>query len=232
MAVQLIFRNTVLEENSLEVKDVSYNIWVQELKSMQLQVLAIAQRNLTRHESIHLNNFPSNPTDFKEGSYVLVEYDNPFRRGPSSKLLPFLKGPMKIISKESNGSIYLLEDLITFRRKRYHVRRLTQYNNDPSKYDLTRVALRDSGDIFYVERVSEMDGDPKGRKSQLFFKVHWVGIEETTWEPWKSLRLNIFLHEFLRNHSDKAVQKLVPKDLEHNSNESDSEEEDFNRFDS
>ena len=86
-----LFRNTILEENLLEVKDISYNTWVQELKSMQIHVLAIAQRNLTKHESIHLDNYPLIPTEFDVGSYVLVEYDNPFRRGPSTKLLPFLK---------------------------------------------------------------------------------------------------------------------------------------------
>jgi hypothetical protein len=225
-----LFHNTVLEGNLLQVQDVSYNAWVQELKSMQLDVLAIAQRNLTKHESVHLNNYPSNTTDFAVDSYVLVEYDNPFRRGPSSKLLPFLKGPMRIVSKESSRSIYLLEDLVTHRQKRYHVKRLTQFNSDPSKYDLTRVALRDSGDIFFVERISEMDGDPRGPKSQLFFKVHWVGIENTTWEPWKSLRLNIFLHEFLKNHSDKVVQRLIPKNLEDVRNDSDSEEENFNEI--
>ena len=87
-----LFRNTILEENLLEVKDISYNTWVQELKSMQIHVLAIAQRNLTKHESIHLDNYPLIPTEFDVGSYVLVEYDNPFRRGPSTKLLPFLRG--------------------------------------------------------------------------------------------------------------------------------------------
>ena len=222
-----LFRNTILEENLLQTKDISYNSWVQELKNMQLQVLAIAQRLLTKHETVHLTNYPSNTTFFEVGSFVLVEYDNPFRRGPSSKLLPFLKGPMRIVSKETTRSIYLLEDLVTFRQKRYHVKRLIQFNDDPSKYDTTKVALRDSGDIFYVERVSEMSGDPKGSKTQLFFKVHWVGQEQTTWEPWKSLRLNEFLHKFLKSHTNKIVQRLIPKNLEEIRNESDSEEENF-----
>ncbi len=91
---------------------------------MQLHVLAIAQRNLTKHESVHLTNYPSNTTTFEVNSFVLVEYDNPFRRDPSSKLLPFLKGPMRVVSKETARSIYLLEDLVTFRQKRYHVKRL------------------------------------------------------------------------------------------------------------
>ena len=107
------------------------------------------------------------------------------------------------------------------------MKRLIQFNDDPSKYDTTKVALRDSGDIFYVERVSEMSGDPRGSKTQLLFKVHWVGQEQTTWEPWKSLRLNEFLHKFLKSHTDKVVQRLIPKNLEDIRNESDSEEENF-----
>ena len=68
--------------------------------------------------------------------------------------------------------------------------------------------------FFVVERISEMSGDPRGSKTQLLFKVHWVGQEQTTWEPWKSLRLNEFLHKFLKSHTDIR-------------NESDSEEENF-----
>ena len=172
---------------------------------------------------MHLANYPSNQTEFDEGSYVLRS--NPYRRGPASKLLPFLKGPMRIISKTK--SKYLLEDLISLKRKNYHIKRLTPFNLDISKYDPAKVALRDSGDTFFVHHISAMDGDPKGSKYQLFFKVHWNEIKKPTWEPWKNLRNNEALHFFLKNHHDKDVRKLLPRDKNTAIIDSDSEEEDF-----
>ena len=38
------------------------------------------------------------------------------------------------------------------------------------------------------------------------------------------------LHEFLKNHSDKVVQRLIPNNLEDVRNDSDSEEENFNEI--
>ena len=95
---------------------------------------------------------------------------------------------MRILAKDK--SKYLLEDLISLKKKNYHIKRLTPFNLDISKYNPTKVALRDSGDTFIVEKISEMDGNPKGSKYQLFFKVHWIDIDIPTWEPWKSLRNN------------------------------------------
>ena len=38
------------------------------------------------------------------------------------------------------------------------------------------------------------------------------------------------LHEFLKNHSDKVVQRLIPNNLEDVRNDSDSEEENLMKF--
>ena len=172
-------------------------------------------------------NYPTNQTEFEIGSYVLAEYKNTFRRGPQSKLMPFLKGPFQIMNKEK--SKYFLKDLITQKIKPYHVKRLTQFNLDVSKWDPLNVALRDTGDLFQVEHISAMKGNPRGKKSQLFFKVHWLGYDDNqaTYEPWANVRSNRRLHEFLRTHSNPAVRGLLPAQYnETNTPISDSESED------
>jgi hypothetical protein len=156
-------------------------------------------------------NYPTNQTEFDMGSFVLVEYKNSFRRGPSSKLFPFLKGPMKVIGK--NKSRYVLQDLISMKEKLYHVKRLTEFNYDPTKWDPLQIALRDTGDLFRVERISAYQGNPKGAKAQLYFTVHWVGYSEPSQEPWGNLRNNAKLHEFLRNHKQKVLRDLLPKNF-------------------
>jgi hypothetical protein len=220
-----LFRGTLLESPQTANSDITYNEWVTQLNNMQLRILAIAKQSLNEHSEVHLENYPTNQTEFDVGTFVLVEYQNPYRRGPPSKLLPFLKGPMKIISKDK--SKYLLLDLISGKKKHYHIKRLTPFNLDTSKYDPHKVALRDSGDLFEIDKISDMDGDPNGSKYQLFFKVHWKDIRKSSWEPWKSLRNTDALHDYLKNHSDKYVRKLLPRNKNTSNMDSDSDEEDL-----
>ena len=80
--------------------------------------------------------------EFPIGSFVLVEHSQSnLRRGPKSKLLPFLKGPMKVMA--INGDKYLLRNLITRRDKEYHIQRLFEYRYDPSTLSPLKVACKD-----------------------------------------------------------------------------------------
>ena len=202
-------RNLISDNHELTTRDISYNQWVQEVRDMQLFALGIAKKNLIDSAEIHFENYPTNQTNFVTGSYVLVEHTNTFRRGPKSKLLPFLKGPFLVLN--SDKSRYTLQNLITKRVKDFHVKRLTPFNLDISKYDPTQVALRDDGDLFVIERISKMRGNAKGPKSQLFFQIYWTGYNDPTWEPWSKVRTTLKLHEFLRSQTNKTVQNLVPK---------------------
>jgi hypothetical protein len=144
---------------------------------------------------------------------VLLDYKNAFRRGPNSKLLPFKKGPYEVMNYDK--SKYYLKDLITLKVKPYHVTRISQFNYDPSKWDPLQVALRDTGDLFKVDHISAIKGDPKGPKSKLFFKVHWLGYDDkhATFEPWDNVRANVKLHEFLKQHKQAAIKALLPKNF-------------------
>jgi hypothetical protein len=206
-------RMTILQDSHLATSELSYDEYIQELKDHQDWIITKASKTLKEKDEVHMINYPSNQSIFEVGSYVLAEYTNVFRRGPSSKLLPFLKGPLKVMAKEQNK--YTLLDLTTGAMKNYHIKRLSQFNFDPLVWDPITIAVRDTGDLFKVERISDMQGKPTGSKKQLFFKVHWVGLSdaEATWEPWGNLRNNISLIEFLQKHTLKTVRNLVPKDI-------------------
>ena len=34
-----------------------------------------------------------------------------------------------------------------------------------------------------MDYINDIKGNPKGPKGQIFFQVHWVGVENPTWEP-------------------------------------------------
>jgi len=201
-------RDLIADNSTLTTQEISYNQWIQEVKDMQLFALGIAKRNLTKASEIHFENYPTNQTTFENNSYVLVQHVNPFRRGPKSKLLPFLKGPFLVVS--SIKSRYTLRNLLTMKIKDYHVKRLTPFRLDIERYNPIEVALRDDGDLFIIDKVTRMKGLAKGLKADLFFEVHWVGQTIPSWEPWSRIRSTLKLHEFLRAHKTKAVRNLVP----------------------
>ena len=81
-----------LFQNELEVNpSITYSEWSQQMLSSQTTLLDIARQNLTEKDEIHMKTYPTDRSEFDIGTYVLVEHrQNPLRRGPSSKLLPFL----------------------------------------------------------------------------------------------------------------------------------------------
>jgi hypothetical protein len=111
-------RMTVLQDSYLTSNDISYSDYIRELKEHQNWIIAEATKSLTEKDEVHMINYPSNQTSFEVDTYVLAEYTNVFRRGPTSKLLPFLKGPLKIVAKQENK--YTLLDLTSGKLKNYH----------------------------------------------------------------------------------------------------------------
>ena len=91
------------------------------MANTQSKILDIARQNLTDKNEIHIKTYPTDRSDFEIGSYVLVEHrHNSLRRGPRSKLLPFLKGPMRVLNKKENE--YTLQDIVSMREYDYHIK--------------------------------------------------------------------------------------------------------------
>jgi transposase InsO family protein len=147
---------------------------------------------------------------FPEGSYVLVEYDNTAvkGRGPPNKLMPFLRGPYRVINNV--GSRYTLLDLITNKHTDVLFHRLHPFFYDKARMDPKEAACRDREE-YEVEKILGHSGDPR-KKSEMKFFVKWKGYDdpkENTWEPWKTLRLVDKLHEYLLENN---MSNLIPRD--------------------
>jgi hypothetical protein len=189
---------------------IPYTEWIESMLQTQSTILDIARQNLTEKDEIHMKTYPTERSDFEIGSYVLVEHrQNSLRRGPRSKLLPFLKGPMRVIAK--NDNTYTLQDIVNMRQYDYHIANLRVFDFDPNTQNPLTYALKDDGSMYQVERISKHKGDAKKSKKQLFFLVHWVGYEEPSWEPWSNIRRTAKLHEYISNHTKPAVRNLLPK---------------------
>ena len=104
---------------------------------------------------------------------------------------------------------YILQDLVTNENKDYHVSRLRPFHYDPDHTDLRLIANKDSQQ-FDIDRILEYTGDRYGSKDQLFFKIRWLGLteKEDSWLPWKELRHNIVLHDYLRANK---MSSLIPR---------------------
>ena len=179
---------------------------------MQSYLIAKAQDVLMKKDANHLA-VPYDDTKkidhFPIGSYVLVDY-NPTalrERGPPHKLMPFKKGPLRVVN--AVGSRYTLLDLITNKHVDAHIRQLSPFKYDSFTMDPTRVAARDNEE-YVVQEILEHKGNKK-YKTSLEFKVRWTGYgpEHDTWEPWRNVRLVDKLHAYLYKHGMKS---LIPND--------------------
>lgn len=218
-AVQLdrqILNNTVHKDD-----DIKLSKWTADMLSAQAVIINTARKNLKELDEVHMLSNTEETTVFPIGSYVLAEYpENKLRRGAKSKLLPNLKGPMRVVNITNNGNTYSLQDLVTNRCKDYMVKNLRPF---VMTAQLTArpidIAVKDREDIFVVRDIIDISGNPSNKKN-LLFKVLWEGYsdDEFTWEPWANVRSNVYLIKFLRNHPNKKVQALEPKNIHTQSN--------------
>ena len=90
------------------------------LKLLQFQddVITKARDIFKQSDDLHMASFPNvKPTEFAEGTYVLVKYRN--RQGTApTRLHTQWKGPLRVIGNDK--SEYLLLDLINNKEKPYH----------------------------------------------------------------------------------------------------------------
>jgi hypothetical protein len=188
--------------------------YMKDLMDSQAMIIDIATHNLREKDEKHLNDYPQERTQFEIGSYVLAEHRlQGLKRGPKSKLLPFLRGPMRVIGW-NNENIYHLQNLVTQTVSDYHVSKLRPFLHDERTKTPIQAALTDTFDEFVVEKVLDMQGDPRKSKKNLKFKVRWAGYgpQDDTWEPWDFVKDNDQLQLFLHNHHNKYARNLGKKD--------------------
>jgi hypothetical protein len=105
------------------------------------------------------------------------------------------------------GSEYKLLNLITNKQETHHVKHLREFHYDETRTDPSDVASR-GDESFMVDEIIDHTGNGD-RASDMDFKVRWKGYDESEdlWLPWKELRLNQALHEYLRA---KNLHRLIP----------------------
>jgi hypothetical protein len=216
---QIIFGNSIqLDRRLFDVtkrvaQDGPLNLskYLDKLLQQQLHVVKLAQKHQIGKDKSHIfqkKMATTTPTEYQIGSYVLLDYPGEgLRRGPPSKLMPFLEGPLKVVNVY--GTRYTLQNLINGETRDVHVSRIRPFLHDTAATleQMRDIAIRDHHE-YLVDSVLEHTGNPK-RKSEMSFKVRWTGYSEEhdSWEPWKNLRLVDKLHEYLR---DNDMAKLIP----------------------
>jgi hypothetical protein len=179
------------------------------LRAQQI-LIEIAQKHQRQKDKEHMSLAPPNNklTSFPINSYVLVKYPSTgFKKGPPNKLMPILKGPMRVVNKV--GVRYTF-NLVDNKTEEVHITRLHPFDYDPDYTEPTDIAKRDN-QMEDVDHIIKHWGNPK-KKSNMQFLVRWANSNENEdqWLPWKDLRGNIALHKYLH---ERGLDKLIPSEF-------------------
>jgi hypothetical protein len=174
--------------------------WMAEQRRIHEDILNKARELQSQLDKEHLENRPPEHVTFAVGDYVLIGYPDSFFSGsakPPTKLLPYRKGPMKIL--EIINDSYTVLDLVSRNAQTVHVSRVYPFYYDPSRVDPENIALRDTEE-FVVEAIVD-DTIDENSKRKWRFRVRWKGYDESndTWSSWDSLKDVGILHDYLRS---------------------------------
>ena len=198
-----------------ETPSIVMSSYMSDMQYAQARIIALALETQRAKDAKHLEERAiATPTVFANGTYVLSEHiHNPLRRGPKSKLLPFLKGP-RLVKSHDNEDMYVLQDLVTSASEKVHISKLRPFLYDERTLTPLQAAITDEFDEFIPETCLGMRGDIRGSRKNLEFKIRWAGYgpENDTWESWENVRGNRVVYDYLFNHPLKRAQRLLPKD--------------------
>jgi len=152
---------------------------------------------------------------------VLASYhDKGLGKRPPSKLHTRWEGPFRVVNITDNENQYSLQNFLDGKITDRHITDLKLFHFDPDNplnMSLNDIAIRDRIHEFPVEAVLEhyINVVPTGQRvkaSDLSFKIKWQGFSEkwNTIEPFKNVRLNDKLHEYLRTHN---LKRFIPRNL-------------------
>jgi hypothetical protein len=216
-------RGEYLAALAVDREEPAQTAWVKRTVAYAKDVLELAAQIQADVDAEHLAKLEDmQPTTFADGTWVLAM---PHRgrgdvRAQDMKTKSFWSGPYQVLSHL--GNTYVVKDVIQDLIKEYHVTSLKEFLFDPETTDPRKIACGDSQE-FHVERVIEhawrMEGevnstaqagpsssDRKKRKkrSDLFFKIRWLGFDETedTWEPWKGVMHVDVVKDYCEQHAE------------------------------
>jgi len=207
----LNLENNILTPFDESEKDINLTEYSEELLRVQEKLIHVASQ---RQKNIDDNNLKRRePTEdipeFPINSFVLVEYPaTRIGRLQPNKLLTTLKGPMRVVKKLDSNN-YEVYDLVTQKIEPIHHSRMSTFKYMKNHTDPHQVANSDY-DNSVIDKVLKHTGDPKD-KTNMDFYVSWVNAPDSAnlWLPWKEIRNNIQLHEYLRNNN---MTSLIPRE--------------------
>ena len=187
---------------------------------IQSTLFELARTKLSKHDEVHLQKGKHGKTmSYQIGDFVLAEHRSTFRRGPKSKLMAFLRGPLRIINiiGEQNDT-FVLQDIVNNKQKTYHVSKIHPYDYDPVTQDQLHAAIRDD-QYHIIEKIVSFreikTSNARVLKKNFEFKVRWKGYtaNDDTWEPFTTLSKTRQLYDYLKDHSNPRIRKLTPKNI-------------------
>ena len=205
--------------------EVRYLEWVDKLIESQSLIIHVAQETLFSNVQKHLElkRRTEGITSYPLGAIVLAQYpDKGLGKRPPSKLHPRWEGPFRVVNISDNGNRYELQDFITGNLTSRHLTDLKLFFYDPANatMSLEDIAIRDRIHEFPVEQVLEhrfkenVDNKTRTtRSSDVEFLVKWRGFNErwNSWEPFKNVRLNETVIDYMKNHQ---LKRFIPRNLE------------------
>jgi transposase InsO family protein len=203
-------RGIFLPMEAIDSSEKPISEWSDKMLHMQQSLLDKAQRRQELLNAKHTlgDGNEEQPTYYPPNSLVLAMYpDGPLGHRPPTKLHTNLQGPFRVIS--NIGAKYTLYDFVTDSEIQRHIKMLQPYHATSQNPSPESIALKDRGE-FVVNSIVRHSGNPN-RKSDMDFLVRWEGYTaaDDQWLPWRALRNNPKLHEYLRFNQ---LEKLVPKE--------------------
>ena len=204
-------RGIFLPAPVLKKMNISLSDWASNMLKEQKRIIEQAEKVQRAKDVAHIANADPRRTDFAIGSYVLVEHHaSILRRGPENKLNTFLRGPFVVRRRDNEIDMYTLWDSNTRKELQAHMTMLHPFQYDPQFVDPEEVAMRDVTSTFRTASISAHTGH-RSKKMEMTFLVQWQGYDNSydKWIPWKEVRDNVHLHEYLLNSKMIA---LIPKE--------------------
>ena len=198
-------RGILLPAAAISDKRKALSKWAAEMLKVQKGLMEKAEMAQRRKDDLHIANASPKRTHYGVGEYVLVEYQSTgMGNKPPNKLLPHLKGPLKVVSRK--GDKYSLMNLVTKNEEEVHLTRIHPFFYDPNYTSPRDAALRDVLSLFDVERIIDHSGNRKQRSTMDFLcKFTGWGDEYNLWLPYKEVRDIGVLHTYLIQHGMKSL---------------------------
>ena len=142
-----------------------------EQRRIHEDILNKAKELQSQLDKEHLETRPPEHVTFAVEDYVLIGYPDSFSGSakPPTKLLPYRKGPMKIL--EIKDDSYTVLDLFSCNAQTVYVSRVYPFYYDQSRVDPENVALRDT-EGFVVESIVDDTIDEQSKRKWRFL-VSW-----------------------------------------------------------